>query len=161
MSSLKEFLAERGEAIQAEAKLAYENREEWAEAVKRLYADMRAWLQEADPDGFLHMQEEEFTLNERSLGEYRIQRMIIRLGARKVRVEPVARYVAGPYSTVSGIHIRQAYGRVEMSDGSLKFILLRVSKEPKDHWSIIGQGDNQLRDLDQSTFEDALKCLLD
>src|SRR5690606_26964190 len=153
MPSLKEFLAERAETLRSEQKAAALNRDEWIESVGRLLGQMRDWLKSSDPDGFLHVNSEEFVTNEEGLGEFRLPRLVIQLGTRDVRVEPIARYVAGPHSATGAIHIQRAYGRVDMTDGLRKFMIFRVDKEPQDRWIIIEQNGYRVRDCDQSAFE--------
>ena len=55
----------------------------------------------------------------------------------------------------------RAYGRVDLTNGLTKYMIFRVATDPEDRWNIIEQDGLQLRTLDQSSFEDAFKSLLE
>jgi hypothetical protein len=80
---------------------------------------------------------------------------------RELRVEPIARNVAGPLSATGVIHVSRAYGRVDLTDGLQRFMIFRVEKDPEDRWSIIKQDGFRMEAFDQCAFEEAFKALLE
>ena len=121
-----------------------------------------AWLTYADPDhAILEVRETPYQLREEGIGSYEARGLIISLGRRELRVEPIARNVAGPLSSTGVIHVSRAYGRVDLTDGLQKYMIFRVEKVPEDRWSIIEQDGFRMRAFDQVAFEEAFKALLE
>jgi hypothetical protein len=161
VGSLKEFLARQAETLPTQASAAAKKRDEWAAAVDRLTVQMRDWLQQADAAHVLSIEDLPFSIREEGIGAYEVHGLAIRLGPREVRVEPVARFVAGPLSMTGRAFIPRAFGRVDLTDGLRKFILFRVEKEPTDRWNIVTPDGYEIRPFDQSSFEAALQSLLE
>ncbi len=162
MSSLKDFIAEQAEKLRTEEPLAAQKRDEWIAAVDRLNQQIEEWLAQADPDHHvLQVSERLYPLREEGIGSYEARGLSIRLGPREVRVEPIARNVAGPLSATGVISVNRAYGRVDLTDGLRKFLIFRVEKDPEDRWNIIEQDSFRMRTFDQSAFENAFKSLLE
>lgn len=160
MSSLKEFLKEQAAVLQTQTTEAAKKRDEWLAAVNRLTAQIRLWLQEADPNHVLKIQGQGFPIREVGIGSYVAPGLVIDVGPNQVRVEPVARSVAGPSSSTGAFHVNQAFGRVDMTDGLEKFLMFRLEKEPDDRWCIIKQDGYSMRPVDRESFEDAFQSLL-
>ncbi len=162
MGSLKDFIAEQAAKLRTEAPQAAQKRDEWVAAVDRLNQQIREWLTQADPDHkVLEVSERPYHLREEGIGAYEVRGLSISLGPREIRVEPVARNVAGPVSATGVIHVIRAYGRVDLTDGLKKFMIFRVETDPEDRWSIIEQDGYRMRSFDQSAFEEAFKSLLE
>ena len=64
MTSLKEFLAVEADKLRNEQSDAMAKRREWIAAVDRLLAQIKDWLQEADPEQILLIQETTHKLRE-------------------------------------------------------------------------------------------------
>jgi hypothetical protein len=161
VASLKEFLKEQAENLRTQEPERAKKRDEWVAAVDRLCNRIKEWLDQADPEKVLTVQDRPYEIREEGIGTYKVSGISISLGPRHVDVEPVARNVMGPLSTTGVIYVSRAYGRVDLSNGLEKFMVFRVEKEPEDRWSIIGQDRPLMELLDQSTFEAALQSLLE
>ena len=162
MGSLKEFLAEQAERLQSQESEAAKKRDEWLKAVDRLIQQIKSWLTEADPEQqYLKIQDDPFPIREQGIGEYVARGLLIGLGPREIRVQPVARNVAGPLSVTGTIHVERAYGRVDLTDGLTKYMIFRVEREPEDRWSIIEQDSYRRQPLNQDSFEAAFQDLLE
>jgi len=162
VGTLKSFIAEQAEKLRAEGSRAAQKRDEWVAAVDRLNRQIREWLTQADPDHkFLEVRERPYPLREEGIGAYEVHGLSICLGPREVRVEPIARNVAGPFSATGVIHVNRAYGRVDLTDGLRKFMIFRIEKDPEDRWNIIEQDGFRMQTFDQSAFEEAFKSLLE
>jgi predicted transcriptional regulator len=160
VASLKEFLATEADKLQSEQLDAIKRRDEWVEAVDRLLAQIKDWLHQADPGRILTIEETTHKLREHGIGSYEAAGLWVGIGVRQVRVEPVARNVLGPARLSGDYYGRHAYGRVDMSNGSERFMIIRVSKGPDDHWSIMDEDRQRTDRFDQDSFEAALKGLL-
>jgi hypothetical protein len=156
--SLKEFLAGEAEKLRSEHSDAMNKRREWIAAVDRLLAQMKDWLKEADPEQILMIQETSHKLRERMIGTYEAHGLSIGLGLREIRVEPVARYVAGPMSQDGTI---RAYGRVDMTNGLDRYMLFRTDRGADGTWIIIDQDRYRIQPFNQESFESACRSLLD
>jgi len=162
MGSLKDFIAERAEKLRTEEPRAVQKRDEWVAAVDRPNQHVKEWLAQADPDHkVLEVRERPYQLREEGIGTYEARGLSISVGRREVRVEPIARNIAGPLSATGVIHVNRAYGRVDLSDGLKKFMIFRVEKDPEVRWNIIEQDGFHMQTLDQATFEEAFKSLLE
>jgi len=162
VESLKDFIASQAEKHRNEESQAAHKRNEWVAAVDRLNQQIKAWLSSADPDhAILDLCETPYQLREEGIGSYKARGLTISVGRRELRVEPIARNVAGPLSSTGVIHVSRAYGRVDLTDGLQNFMIFRVEKVPEDRWSIIEQDGFRMRAFDQFAFEEAFKALLE
>jgi hypothetical protein len=162
VGSLKDFIAEQAERLKTEGTRAARTRDEWIAAVDRLNQQIKGWLLQADPEHqLLEVRDRRYQLREEGIGTYEANGLSIGLGPGEVRVEPIARNVAGPLSATGVIHVNRAYGRVDLTDGLRKFLIFRVERDPEDRWNIIEQDGFRMRAFDQTAFEDAFKSLLE
>jgi hypothetical protein len=161
VGSLKEFIAEQAEKLRAELPRAAGKRDEWVAAVDRLNELIKGWLEQADPERVLEVQVRPYQLREEGIGSYEVRGLSIGLGPREVRVEPIARHVAGPLSSTGVISVHRAYGRVDLTDGLKTFMIFRVEKDPQDRWNIIEQDGFRMQPFEQSAFEEAFKSLME
>jgi hypothetical protein len=159
--TLKEFLASQADRLRAEESKAAQRRDEWLASLDRLYTQINSWIREADTASVLIIRDGFLPKRELGIGEYDARCLWIEIGSRQVRIEPVARTVAGPTSLTGVIHVPRAYGRVDMTNGLSKFMLFRVEKEPEDRWNIIEQDSYHMRPFNQTSFEEALQSLLE
>ncbi|HEX8202469.1 MAG TPA: hypothetical protein VF590_18475 [Isosphaeraceae bacterium] len=122
---------------------------------------MLGWLRQADQEGILKIFQKQYTLNEEGIGFYEVNGLTIRLGAREVRVVPVARQVIGPYTTADGGRRIRAQGLIDLENGEQRFRIYRFT-EPDEHWVIVDEDrDDALRDFDQEAFEIAIQRMLE
>ena len=162
MESLKDFIASQAQKLRNEESQAAHKRDEWVGAVDRLNQQIMVWLTYADPDHVvLEVRETPYHLREEGIGSYEARGLVISVGRRELRVEPIARNVAGPLSATGVNHVSRAYGRVDLTDGLQKFMIFRVERVPEDRWSIIEQDGFRMRAFDQVAFEEAFKALLE
>jgi hypothetical protein len=162
VESLKDFIASHAEKLRNEESQAADKRSEWVAAVDRLNQQITAWLTSADPDHvILEVRDTPCQRREEGIGTYIARGLIITAGRRELRLEPIARNVAGPLSSTGIIHVSRAYGRVDLTDGLQKYMIFRVEKVPDDRWNIIEQDGFRMRAFDQAAFEEAFKALLE
>jgi hypothetical protein len=161
VASLKEFLEAEAEKLRTEQAEALSKRQEWIATVSRLLSQIKVWLDQADTQRILMIEEAPLRLSEQGLGTYEIPSLTIGLGPREVRVKPIARYAATPLRSTGVIFIPRVHGRVDMTDGLNKYLIFRVETEPTDRWSIIKQDSSLLEPFDQDSFASALKGMLE
>jgi hypothetical protein len=161
VASLKEFLASEAEKLRGEQSEAMRKREEWIASVERLLAQMKEWLGQADAKRILMIDESPIRVSERGLGTYEIPALTIGLGAREVRVKPVARYVGAPLRATAMLQVPRAYGRVDMTNGLDRYLIFRVEKEPADRWMIVEQDGPLVEPFNRTSFESAFQRLLE
>ncbi len=161
MGSFQQFLEERKPEVQSEETKGLARRYEWIEAVERLKGRIKGWLAEIDPKTLLLIGETpQVHLNEVGLGQYQITGLTIWFGLREVRLEPVARNVAGSVASTGTIVIPRAFGRVDLTNGLSKYLIFRDATEPEDRWTIIEPDRREVGPFDRQSFEDALRDLL-
>jgi hypothetical protein len=68
VASLKEFLAAEADKLRNEQSEAMRKQQEWIAAVDRLLAQIKDWLQEADQQRILMIQEATFPMSEQGIG---------------------------------------------------------------------------------------------
>ncbi len=161
MASLKEFLESEAEKLRGEQSDAIKRREEWVAAVDRLIAQIKEWLREADPGRILTIEETTHELREHGIGSYEAPGLWIGIGVRQVRVEPISRNVIGPARLSGDYYGGRAYGRVDMTNGSQRFMIIRMNKGLDGQWSITDQDPDWTDRFDQDSFGTALKSLLE
>jgi hypothetical protein len=129
--------------------------------VDRVNKQITDWLMQADPDQkLIKVNQQPYELREVGIGTYQVNGLWITIGSRLIRVEPIARNVAGPHSSTGIVHIPRAYGRIDLTDGLQRFMIFRVEKDP-DHWNIIEQDSYRMHSFGQTSFEEACKRLLE
>ncbi len=161
MSTLKEFLVSQRDRTAKERDAVCQTRAEWLTSLDRLIAQVRDWLKEADPDGeHLKIEEERHALDEEAIGAYEAPGLSITLGATRVRLVPIARYVSGTYSDAGKFAIIRAYGRVDLTNGIEKHLIFRERFGP-DGWCIVEYQGFEKAPFNRATFEAALKTLLE
>lgn len=160
MSTLKEFLTTQRPQLADTSEEAEARRSEWQAAIRRLMDQVKTWIAEVDPEGhYLTVEDELHRLDEARIGIYDAPGLSILMGTRRVRLVPIARFVAGPFSETNKRALIPTYGRVDMTDGLNRFLVLRERVEP-DAWITIEQPGNRKEDFDQATFESHLESLL-
>jgi hypothetical protein len=160
MQTLKEFLSARAEIERGKADEKKALQSEWISAVRRLVQQVRDWLSDADQEQMLQIKEDYQEVREVELGVYAVPRLTIQLQAQEVRLTPVARMVVGPDLSNGIIHVKRAFGRVDLTSGDRKFRLFRTQKEPDDSWMIVEDDAFTMKKLSRESFEEAMQSLL-
>lgn len=132
---------------------------EWTESLRQLYAQIRGWLQESDPDGILSVKDGVWEVNEEGLGKYSVPCLDIRGLGRWVGIVPKARYTVATAHPPQKTTPERAAGRVDITNEVRRFILYRFHGEDGDLWLIDDQ-KNAPRVLDREAFEAALMSYL-
>ncbi len=161
MPTLKEFLAAEAEKLRGEQGEALNKRAEWIASIERLLAQIKDWLEQADAERILVIDESPIRISEQGLGTYEIPALTIGLGTREVRIKPIARYVSAPLRVTSLLQVPRAHGRVDMTNGLDCYHIFRVEKETADRWKIVEQNGPMADSFNRASFESALKSLLE
>jgi hypothetical protein len=155
--TFSEFLRRKGEEYRVRDR--HERRSEWLAAISGLYAEIRGWLREDDPEGLLDIVPYEVSRTEPILGTYDAPALQILLGPAEVQVEPVGREV--PFLAIKGASgTRTEFaGRIDISDGLREYNLYRERLQDGDRWQIPDKL-NRFTYLDRHVFERILEELL-
>src|SRR5487761_2470824 len=139
-TSFQEFLKEKAEVSGARDRKR--SREEWLGALTRLFDQIRTWLNESDPEHLIEVVPFEVERVEQRLGVYDAPALKIRLGTDSIDIRTVGRYTSATFSLpTSETKIGRARdwgdlggGRVDVTDGERKYLLLRVIEDGQDRW---------------------------
>lgn len=164
--SFQEFLRKKAEG--SGWKERNDRRLEWLGALNRLLAQIRGFLREADSDGVLEIVDYEVERVEERLGVYDAPALKVRLGAASVDVVPVGRNSPKPLSlmplmAVPGNESRWgdlAGGRVDVTDGERRHLLLRSTKDGQDNWYVVMANKSGVTPFDRQSLEAILQDLL-
>jgi hypothetical protein len=94
-AAFTQFLRKQAAQEEAEIRSGRPIVEEWRSAIERVFARIRGWLAETDPDGIIKITEGEIELAEGGLGRYRVPRLELRAFDRWVGSIPKARKAMG------------------------------------------------------------------
>jgi hypothetical protein len=131
---LRKLAAEKG----AEAERGKATVDEWRSAIERLFAQMRAWLRESDPEGVIEIEEGQQEIMEPSLGRYRVPRLHLRAFGKWIGVIPKARNTVGTATPPQKSAPQRAAGRVDITDELRRYVLYRFQEDGRDVWMIDG-----------------------
>jgi hypothetical protein len=142
-TQFQEFLRQKVEV--SDWKERKQRRAEWLSALNRLFDQIRERLQQADPDGVLELVPYEVQCVEERLGLYDAPALEIRLNTDSVDIRPVGRHEVGPLSLrhLQGIQSNEqrwgdlSGGRVDITNGERRHILLRSIVDGQDLWYAI------------------------
>lgn len=134
MGKLRELLQAEGARFRAERDKRKQTLSEWQELLKGLFARVRGWLKDSDPEGLLDVEDDTVTIHDPALGEYEAPVLRITLGRESVDIVPRARYGVAVIQPPNESHTR-AQGLVEIkSRGWASHNLFHL---PNDRWFII------------------------
>ena len=140
-------------------------RDEWLGAIRRLLDQIEGWLKDADPENLLEIVSYDVERVEGRLGIYDAPALKIRLGTDEVDVVPVGslrdRTLAGPGDDVAlGIEGTNgpAAGRVDVTNGERKYLLLRDASSGTDRWYVLDDR-SEAAVLDRARLESILEDL--
>jgi len=161
MSSLKEFLDKQVDSKESRIAKATAKRDEWINALNQLNNRIKGWIDQADVNHVLRVEEVGYPLREEGIGTYDAPGLVITLVPWEVKLKPIARFVAGSLAATGAIHVRRAFGRVDLTNGIEKHMLFRTAKELDGPWIIVKQDGYRMSDFDQQSFEAALQSLFE
>ncbi|MBY0521987.1 MAG: hypothetical protein K2R98_01225 [Gemmataceae bacterium] len=158
-TTLKDFLQQEAEKQRAEASSAKAVIEEWRVSIERLFAQMRAWLKESDPNGVIEIEESQEVVNEPGLGRYRVPRLDLHALGDWIAIIPKARRTIGKATPPQKTVPERATGRVDITNEVHRYVLYRFQDNGRELWMINDlQSESKL--LDQAAFENALMSYL-
>lgn len=161
-TALTDFLKEKAIEIKDSQKEKHGIIVEWKEAVQQLLDEIRVWLRDADPDGLLSIEQDEWEVTEEKLGRYSVPRLDIKGLGRSLAVIPKSRYVvATSLPNGTGKSVRGT-GRVDLTwvDSEAKrYHLYRFPGDGSDIW-MIDDRKSIPSPLNRERFEAALMSLL-
>jgi hypothetical protein len=158
-AAFQEFLRRQAEKHEAEVRSGKATVDEWRAAIERLFAQLRAWLKESDPDGIIEIEESHQDLAEPGLGRYRVPRLNLRAFGKWVGIIPKARKTVGTAHPAQKSAPQRAAGRVDVTDELRRYVLYRFQEGSRDVW-LIDDLESEPRPLDQEAFERALMSYL-
>ena len=89
--TFKEFLREQAATVQAsQAEI-----NDWRISIDQLYAQIRIWLADSDPNGIIQIERREHEVKEEGLGSYRVPRLDFRALGKIVAIIPKAIHTIG------------------------------------------------------------------
>ena len=132
-------------------------RQEWLQALERLFQRMEEWLQQVDAEKVLRVDRRSIQLRD-ELGAYPASVLVIDLYGSKVEAIPVAWDVVAPMAVTISLG-GAPEGRVDLTDGGHKYRLYRRG----DQWFMIDDRDTFAPApvlFERQAFETALLDLL-
>ena len=160
MPTLAEFLKDRLEEQRSRHDAEAESITSWIRSVETLIGYMEATLGAADPERALKLNRKPLRFREEGVGFYVIPSLTIEFVAREVRVVPISRKVVASFDE-SEVPARRASGRVDLTNGSEKFLLYRFVVDGNDRWMIADDRDYRIRPFGPEAFEAAIQRLLE
>ncbi len=166
-TSFQEFLRQKVEGSNWKDRKRL--RTEWLGAINRLFDQIREWLREADPEGVIEVVRFEIMRVEERLGVYDAPAMKVRLNTENADVVPMGRFVPRPRALLN-VFSNPALqprpdpypdgGRVDISNGDRKHILLRSIVEGQDQWFALMRGRSSSVPFDRACLEAILEDVL-
>ena len=151
------FLNSRRSECAVAAPERRQKREEWLQALERLFQQMEEWLRQVDAEKVLRVDRRSIQLRD-ELGTYPASALTFDLYGSKAEAIPVAWDVAAPMAV--SISLGGApEGRVDLTDGGRKYKLFRRG----GNWMIVDERDAMAPSpvpFDRQAFETALVDLL-
>ncbi|HKI38161.1 MAG TPA: hypothetical protein VKA46_40280 [Gemmataceae bacterium] len=158
-TTFRDFLRQEAEKYQAEVRAGKATVDEWRAAVERLFAQMRAWLREADPEGTIEIKESQADVREPGLGRYRVPRLDLQVFGEWIGIIPKARKTVITATPPQGRAPERAAGRVDITDELRRYVLYRFAEDDREIW-LIDDLESEPKLLTQEAFEKALMSYL-
>jgi hypothetical protein len=163
-TSFQEFLRQKLEGSNWKDRKGL--RTEWLGALNRLLDQIRDWIRESDPEGVIEIVAYEVVRAEERLGVYDAPAFKIRLNTDDADVLPMGRFVPRPYSL--DVHASQAFqprsdfsgGRVDITNGERRHLLLRSIDDGQDRWFALMRGQSTPIPFDRACLERILEDVL-
>ncbi len=158
-TDLKDFLRQQAEKYQAEVLAGKADVEDWRTAVERLFTQIRAWLRDSDPQGFIEIKESPQNIIEPGLGRYQVPRLDLYTLRQWIGIIPKARRTVATATPPRKAVPERAAGRVDITDEVRRYILYRFREGGQDVW-MIDDLASQPKPFDREAFEKALMSYL-
>ncbi len=158
-TTFSEFLRQQAEKHRAEASAGKATVDEWRSAVERLFAELRGWLKESDPEGIIEVEEGRQDISEPGLGRYHVPRLNLRAFGKWIGIIPKARRTVGTAKPSQKAAPRRAVGRVDITDELRRYVLYRLLEDGRETW-FIDDLESETKPLDRAAFEQALMSYL-
>jgi hypothetical protein len=158
-TAFREFLRQKAEKHQAEVNSGKATIDDWRAAIQQLFAQLRAWLKESDPEGVIEIEESHEDITEKGLGRYRVPRLNLRAFGKWIGIVPKARNTVGRAHPPQKTSPEQAAGRVDITDELRRYVLYRFLVDDREFWMIDDLHSEQ-KPLDKAAFEKALMSYL-
>ena len=144
MSNLTQFLRDQKHADKNRAAIAAKKKQDWLEALGKLFDQIRHWLSDAQSEGSIDVIQQQVTLTEEGIGTYKAPALSLKAGGKTVKLKP------------KGMTIIGANGRVDMESVKGTYMLLYLS--PPDVW-VHGTGykPDQFPQLTEELFSELVK----
>jgi hypothetical protein len=155
-TTFRDFLRQLAEKHQAEASAGRATVDEWRDAIERLFAQLRTWLKESDPEGLITIEESQQEVTEPGLGRYQVSRLNLRAFGRWIGIMPKARRTVATAKPPQMSAPQRAAGRVDMTDELRRYVLYRFQEDGRDVWLIDDLESEEPKPLDRDAFERAL-----
>ena len=162
-TSFQDFL--RQKAAGTDIRERNRNRGEWLMALQKLLAQIEDWLRAADTESLLEIVRYDVERVEDRLGIYDAPALKIRLGTDEIDVVPVGRFAIGPlpaqaFKTLPAVDGTDgpAAGRVDITNGERKYLLLRDVSRGKQDWYAVKERSQAVL-FDQALLETILQDL--
>jgi hypothetical protein len=158
-TTFQEFLRRKAET--SDWKDRSRRRGEWLDAVHHLFDRIQNDLRDADREGLLEVVPYEVERVEDRLGVYDAPALKIRLGTDAVDILPVGRYATGPFALQNlqlipgnaGRWGDLSGGRVDVTNGERRHVLLRSVEDGQDRWYAHGGHQVAPTPFDKDTLE--------
>jgi hypothetical protein len=158
-TGFSEFLRDQAEKHQAEVAAGKATVDEWRTAIGQLFATLRGWLRESDPQGVIEIEESEHDITEPGLGRYNVPRLDLHAFGKWIGIVPKARKTVGTAKPPQKSAPQRAAGRVDITDELRRYVLYRFQEDGRDVW-MIDDLETEPRPLDRPGFEKALMSYL-
>jgi hypothetical protein len=159
-TTFTELLRELAAQRDAEARAGKAVVDEWRAAVQKLFAQMREWLKEADPDGIIQIEEKEHEITEKGLGRYRIPHLNLHVVGKSIFIIPKARKTVASAQPPQRSAPQRATGRVDITDELRRYVLYRFPEDGGGDLWLIDDLASEPKPLDRQAFERALMSYL-
>lgn len=161
-TTFTEFLREQAAKREATIQSGKVVVEEWRTAVEQLFARIRGWLADSDPDGIIQIEQKEHETTEKGLGRYRVPRLDLRVLDKWIGIIPKARktVVSARPPQKSAPERERATGRVDITDELRRYVLYRFPQDGAGDLWLIDDLRSEPKLLDQQAFETALMSYL-
>jgi hypothetical protein len=158
-TDFRDFLRHQAAKYQVEIASAKDDVEDWRAAVERLFAQMRAWLKDSDPQGFIEIKESTQNITEPGLGRYQVPRLDLYTFQQWIGIIPKARRTVAMAKPPRKSAPERAAGRVDVTDEVWRYVLYRFREDGQDEW-MIDDLESEPKPFDRDAFEKALMSYL-
>jgi len=158
-SAFTDFLRHEAKRYQSEANAGKATVDEWRSAIDQLFARIRGWLKQSDPDGVIEIKQGQQDIREPGLGRYSVPRLDLRVFGKWIGIIPKARKTVETATPPQKSAPQRTAGRVDITDELRRYVLYRFQEDGQELW-LIDDLESEPKPLDQGAFENALMSYL-